>query len=97
MRLSVGKAIGFTDGPHKSSVSLQDLVEQFAVVNMEPFLSMAIGTGWSTPFYQLRLINHLEIHTLVQATSLTRLHILVDWGLVNVEITVFVEEILCSP
>lgn len=42
MRFGVSKPIGLTNGSDKSGISLENLVEEFTVVDVETFLTMTV-------------------------------------------------------
>jgi len=64
---------------------------------MESFGPMTIRVSWSIPFEKLRLFDKLEVYVLIHCPLLLGLHVHLNWCLVHIEISVFIEEVLGCP
>lgn len=67
MRLSEGKAIGFTKAADELGVTLKDLVQHLTVVNMvaRPCAYVAVGGGWWSIHQHLLFRYNLEINGII--------------------------------
>ena len=84
MRLGESKSIKLTHGSDKFGVSLEDLVEKLAVVNMVSTSRSSsvptIGTCRRCIHQKLRFINHFEIDSLIHTILIfSFLGVLVQW------------------
>ena len=71
MRFSITEAIGFTETPHKLSVSFKYLVQELTVINMatrSPLPMMAVSRGRRSIHQQLGFVNIFEINIFSNTT-----------------------------
>ena len=99
MRLRVREIVGFAKTPHELGVSLQNFVEQFAVVNVISSFSLvvAIGRSGRRIHQQLRSVYCLEINIFIDSSlDLLHLNILQQRCLAHVKLSILIEKVLGS-